>query len=78
MIKAKGTKKGKEILLLGLSDMNVKKLQQGLPIVIERAEIDLPFDIIIFYGKTEEDMIEILADAGMLDVASLQIREGGE
>jgi hypothetical protein len=54
MIKAKTkSKEGKEILILGLSELNIKKLKEGQPIKIDDGRF---FDGLIFitYGKTEE------------------------
>ena len=54
MIKAKSkVKDGKDILVLGLSELNITKLKEGHPIKIDDKRF---FDgvILITYGKTEE------------------------
>ena len=54
MIKAKSkVKDGKDILVLGLSELNITKLKEGQPIKIDDKRF---FDgvILITYGKTEE------------------------
>jgi len=57
MLKFHGTHKdtGKPILGLGLSELNIQKLKQGMPILIDDKTF---FDgqIIIIYGKTEDDI----------------------
>jgi hypothetical protein len=64
MIKAGGvTKDGRPLLLLGLSEENVRRLQLGQPIDLDTAELrteahqDYPsMLVVIFAGKTEESM----------------------
>lgn len=62
MIKFMSTK-GETILVgLGISEGNVERLKQGKPIVVKLKELGAKEDIevMIFYGKTEEDMAETL------------------
>ncbi len=48
-------------LLFGLSKMNIKKLQEGMPIIIEGKDMGIDdIKIIIMYGETEEDIYEEL------------------
>lgn len=61
MLKGKGTKDGREVLILGLSFENMERLKKDRPIVIWREEINIPFDIIIFAGETEESMAKDVA-----------------
>jgi hypothetical protein len=61
MLKASSqTKDGRPVMLFGLSAMNLKRLKEGKPIRINAAAEGLPFagEILIFYGRTEHDMIE--------------------
>lgn len=61
MIKATmQSKEGKNILLLGLSEENVKRLKENKPIHINGSEIGLSNDVIIMYGETEEHLYKEL------------------
>lgn len=56
MIKAKGRHKGRDVIVLGLSEGNIVRLREGKPIHIFREEMNIPFDVIIMWGETEEAM----------------------
>jgi hypothetical protein len=60
---------GRELVGLGLSDNNLDKLRQGMPIAIGkgRNDIGLPFDILIFHGETEQDIVDKLRQEGLVD-----------
>jgi len=61
MIKATmRTKEGKDILLLGLSGENVRRLKDGKPIHINGSEMGLGNDIVIMYGETEAHLYKEL------------------
>ena len=63
MLKAKMTSKdGNDCFIFGLSEKNIEKLRQGLPIKIQGKEIGLASDIVIFWGKTEESMYKDFVD----------------
>jgi hypothetical protein len=62
MLKGKGTRDGREVLLFGLSFENLKRLREDKPITIWREEMGIPFDIVIFAGETEETMAEAVAN----------------
>ena len=49
-----------ELIVLGLSDGNLKRLREGKPIHIHGAEWGQPFDIVIFWGKTEAVMAKMI------------------
>ena len=56
MVKFKGEDQdGKTILGFGLSELNLQKLREGMPIRINNTDF---FDgtVIILYGKTEKDI----------------------
>ena len=54
-------------LIFGLSALNVERLMQGKPISIDLKELGLEKGrVLIFYGKTEEDMKRELESAGMV------------
>jgi len=59
MIKFKGESEGKEVLGMALSELNLKKLKEGMPILVNDPTF---FDgqILIMYGKTEKEIVEEL------------------
>ena len=60
MVKAK---KG-NMLIFGLSDMNIKKLKENQPIKFNLQELGLPnYEVVIFHGKDEEAMYEMMKDS---------------
>jgi len=58
MIKAKAG----NLIILGLSDENLRRLQNNEPIKFNAGEIGLHshFEIVIIYGKTEKDITQDL------------------
>lgn len=68
MIKAAGKAgDGKRLLLLGLSDENVKRLKADQPILIKAEDLaELGFQdmhIAIVYGSTEEEIMERIQES---------------
>lgn len=62
MIKARATlENGEPLTVLGLSKMNLEKLQEGKPILFDNAELGLPGKTAILFGETEEDITGELA-----------------
>lgn len=61
MIKAK---KGK-MLIVGLSDINLKNLQKDMPLKFNMKDIgfDEDVDVFIFHGATEQKMFEMMKGA---------------
>jgi hypothetical protein len=57
MIKFKGKFNGKEILGMGISEANVRKLKEGMPILIEEPKF-FNGTIMLMYGRTEMDIVE--------------------
>lgn len=58
-VKAKSTTDGKDMLLLGLSDENMKRLKDGQPIKFNAKDVGFPhMEIMIFNGRTEAEMYE--------------------
>ncbi len=54
-----------ELILLGLSRMNIERLIAGQPIKFDGAEIGLPgLTVGILFGETEQAMEQSLIDAG--------------
>jgi hypothetical protein len=59
-----------ENLVLGLSRRNLELLQAGKPIRFNLSEINLPpADVVIFFGETEQAMMEELQKHGLAPVA---------
>ena len=54
------SKEGKDILLLGLSGENVKRLKEGKPIHINGSELGLGNDVVVMYGETEAHLYKEL------------------
>jgi hypothetical protein len=55
-----------ELILLGLSAENVRRLKLGMPIKFDGAEINLPgLTFGIVYGETEMALEKQLIDAGV-------------
>lgn len=54
------------ILVLGLSATNIERLQDGMPIKVNLAEMGLQGQVFIFTGATEDSMLKELQDAGLV------------
>lgn len=52
---------GKKVII-GLSDRNLEHLRAGRPFHKFAEEAGLPFDIIIFHKKTEDELIQTVRD----------------
>ena len=70
MIKAAGkTGLGLPLLLLGLSGENVTRLTAGEPIRVKAADMTAlglpPMEVVIHYGRTEQDIIEEMRAHGL-------------
>lgn len=48
---------GKVALGFGISEENVKRLKEGKPIYVDLAELGINGSLMIFYGKTEADLV---------------------
>lgn len=60
MVKFKATINNKNFIGLGLSETNIYKLREGLPIHVDGKEIGIDHDIGIFYGKNEKELYEMV------------------
>lgn len=68
MIKARGG----NVVLLGLSRMNVERLMADMPILIDGAEVGLPgIMLAIIFGETEEQIAQELARRGLVDASTV-------
>jgi len=56
------TKTKRPMIILGLSDNNIKALRDGKPIHIHADDMGYPGEIIIFTGKTEDDMAKMILE----------------
>lgn len=65
-LKGRGERNGKPVtfVMLGLSDMNIEKLRQHLPIAIFKEELSIEHDILIFWGTDEQSMVQRLEAEG--------------
>lgn len=67
-------------IVLGLSARNLELLREGRPIKIDTAEMALsqvPTEILIFYGVTEEWMVAFFRENGLL-AADVPIKGHGD
>lgn len=62
MIKLMGInpKNGRKMLSMGLSNGNIRKLKEGKPIVIFGPEVGIEVDLMIFWGETDEKLVEMV------------------
>lgn len=79
MVKFQGTGvDGVPIVGFGLSEANVQKLKEGMPVLIDvehtKELLGVPARIVIFYGVTEEAMQEDLKSSGF-DFSNTTIRK---
>lgn len=55
------------LVLLGLSDANIERLQDGQPIIFDGTMIGLPNKrVIIVHGKNEQTIAQALVKAGAI------------
>lgn len=60
---------GRPLFVLGLSEMNLRKLRDGDPILVKLATLGGTDDVLIYAGATEKSMMKDLQDAGLLPAA---------
>jgi hypothetical protein len=53
---------GRKLVIIGLSDKNIRLLQENKPIPILGTEMDVEFDILVFAGSTEKDLLDKLRE----------------
>ena len=56
---------GRTFVFLGLSKINLEKLQEGKPIPIDLSVFGVPAEVLISYGETEEAIMAELRAAGI-------------
>lgn len=53
-----------DLVMIGLSQENVNRLRQGMPILFNGGDVNLPdIQIAIVYGRTEEELAEVFVTA---------------
>lgn len=67
--------RNKPLVGIGLTRLNLEKLMAGNAIYVHRKDLKINFDILIFFGKTEQEIIDNLKGLGMVDTFT-KIREG--
>jgi len=69
MIKASlKTDRGRPVVLLGLSERNLELLRKGKPILVDLLPFGMDGQVILTYGKTEDDITRELAKTFKLPV----------
>lgn len=64
------------MIILGLSDENVKRLTNDQPIKFNLKELGLSdYDVFIFNGKTEQEMQKMMKDAGLIHPTKTIIKD---
>lgn len=72
MMKAKADK----MIILGLSDENIKRLKQNQPIKFNLKEFGMQdMDVLIFNGKDEFTMKKMMFEAGLINPDKTQIKD---
>jgi hypothetical protein len=67
MIKAVAENAGQPVVLIGLNEENVKALQMNMPLDVETAELGINDSrVIVFYGKTDEELKDMLEQKGVM------------
>jgi hypothetical protein len=57
---AMNPKTNREMLVIGLSEGNLMRLREGKPIVIHAEEWGQKFDLMVFWGETEQAMVKMV------------------
>lgn len=69
MIKFGGTHLGKKLIGIGLSEGNLQRLKEGMPILVNSEDFEklsgVEAYLLILYGKTEEEMVKEMYEAGI-------------
>jgi len=80
MIKFAGKKEdGKDLIGIGLSELNMNRLLEGKPIVIKGEEINFPdLEILIMGGANEAVIYKQLEDSGLVTMGKTKITPDAE
>ena len=66
MMKLAGMKDGKPLYAFGLSEGNIIRLKQDMPIVVELEQMGGIGSVMIFYGTTDQELYDKINATGML------------
>ena len=55
-----------DLVILGLSDENLRRLREDMPILVNGEALGLDVDIAVIAGRTEDTIQEQMRQAGML------------
>lgn len=58
----------RKLLLIGLSEENVRRLRDGKPVLLEGEEIGLDVDVCVCHGETEQALMGELRAIGLLPI----------
>ena len=68
MLKAVGEHAGSQILLVGLSEENIRRLRDQQPILFNTSQLGLPpMHVVVIAGSTETTMRTALVDGGLME-----------
>ncbi len=56
LAKLKSEVNKKEVIFIGLSELNLERLKKGKSIIIKGKDLQIDQDILIAYGKKEKDI----------------------
>lgn len=77
MIKAISETPDGSFILLGLSEENLRRLREGKPLLVQMSELGHEGRVVIVYGETEEAIVRMLREEGLLD-SSTKVRGGAD
>jgi hypothetical protein len=68
VIKFKAQGNGRTLVGLGITDENIKRLRQGMPIIVRLADVGVPggIEVTIFWGETETAIRKDLQKHGLI------------
>lgn len=55
-----------DLVILGLSDENLRRLREDMPILVNGRELGIAVDIAVIAGRTEDSIQEQMRKGGML------------
>jgi hypothetical protein len=59
-LSAANPKTGRDMLVIGLSEGNLQRMREGKPVHIHGEEWGQKFDLMIFWGETEQAMVKMV------------------
>lgn len=55
-----------QLVVLGLSDINIQRLTNDKPVFVRGEELKIEHDIVIVHGRTEQDIVKSLTLLGII------------